>query len=136
MWTDCGWYWVSDEQWGWATYHYGRWAYDSYYGWVWVPDTEWGPSWVSWREGGEYVGWAPLPPGSGFGPEGYWRERAVSDRFFVFVGVNHFAEPVHRRTVIVNNTTIINKTVNITKITRVNNAVSYTHLTLPTTPYV
>src|SRR5439155_23110527 len=32
------------------------------YGWVWVPDTTWGPSWVDWRFGGGYVGWAPLPP--------------------------------------------------------------------------
>ena len=22
-WTDCGWYWVSDEPWAWACYHYG-----------------------------------------------------------------------------------------------------------------
>ena len=125
MWTDNGWYWVSDEPWAWATYHYGRWVYDSYYGWVWVPDTEWGPSWVCWREGGEYVGWAPLPPGAGFGPEGYVvvRDRPVQDRFFVFVQIGHFAEPVHRRTVIVNKTTIINQTVNITNITRVNNVV-------------
>ena len=125
MWTDSGWYWVSNEPWAWATYHYGRWVYDPYYGWMWVPDTEWGPSWVSWREGGEYVGWAPLPPGAGFGPEGYVvvRDHPVEDRFFVFVGIGHFAEPIHRRTVIVNKTTIINQTVNITNITRVNNVV-------------
>ena len=125
MWTDSGWYWVSDEQWAWATYHYGRWAYDSYYGWVWVPDTEWGPSWVSWRQGGEYVGWAPLPPGAGFGPEGRFvvRDHPIQDRFFVFVGIGHFSEPVHRRSVIVNKTTVINQTVNITNITRVNNVV-------------
>jgi len=125
MWTDNGWYWVSDEPWAWATYHYGRWVYDPYYGWVWVPDTEWGPSWVCWREGGEYVGWAPLPPRAVFGSEGYIvvRDRPVQDRFFVFVGIGHFAEPVHRHTVIVNKTTVINQTVNITNITRVNNVV-------------
>src|SRR5436309_3853159 len=64
--TDLGWTWVSYEDFGWATYHYGRWARLSDYGWVWVPgrdaDLEWGPAWVSWRTGGEYVGWAPLPP--------------------------------------------------------------------------
>src|SRR5439155_21113565 len=27
-WTDCGWYWVSDEPWAWACYHYGSWVYD------------------------------------------------------------------------------------------------------------
>jgi hypothetical protein len=124
MWTDDGWYWVSNEDWAWATYHYGRWVYDSYYGWVWTPDTEWGPSWVCWREGGGYVGWAPLPPGAAFGPEGgVVFERPVQDRFFVFVEVNHFSEPIHRHAVIVNKTTVINKTVNITKITRVNNVI-------------
>lgn len=125
MWTDGGWYWVSDEQWAWATYHYGRWVYDSYYGWVWTPDTEWAPSWVSWREGDGYVGWAPLPPGASFGPEGYMivREETLPPRAFVFVEIGHFSEPIHRHAVIVNNTTIINKTVNITRITRVNNVV-------------
>ena len=125
LWTDGGWYWVSDEQWAWATYHYGRWVDDPYYGWVWVPGTEWAPSWVSWREGDGYVGWAPLPPAAVFGPEGYVvvREAALPPRAFVFVEVGHFAEPIHRRALIVNNVTIINKTVNITKITRVNNVV-------------
>ncbi len=125
LWTDSGWYWVSTEQWAWATYHYGRWVDDPYYGWVWTPDTEWGPSWVSWREGDGYVGWAPLPPGASFGPDGYVvvREETLPPRAFVFVEVGHFAEPIHRRAVIVNNITIINKTVNITKITRVNNVV-------------
>jgi hypothetical protein len=125
MWTDQGWYWVSTEPWAWATYHYGRWAYDSYYGWVWVPDTEWGPSWVCWRQGGGYVGWAPLPPGAVFGASGevVYRERPVQDRFFVFVQIGNFSQPIHRNVVIVNKTTIINKTVNITNITRVNNVV-------------
>ena len=123
MWTSCGWYWVSSEPWAWATYHYGRWAYDPYDGWVWVPDTDWGASWVCWREGGGYCGWAPLPPGAVFGPGGeiVYRNGPVPDRFFVFVELGHFSEPIHRRDVIVNNTVIINKTVNITRITRVNN---------------
>ena len=60
--TDVGWTWVSYEDFGWATYHYGRWADLAGYGWVWVPGYEWGPAWVSWRTGGDYVGWAPLPP--------------------------------------------------------------------------
>jgi hypothetical protein len=60
--TDFGWTWVSDVEWGWAAYHYGRWFYDDLYGWVWVPGTVWGPAWVAWRYGDGYVGWAPLPP--------------------------------------------------------------------------
>jgi hypothetical protein len=57
-----GWYWNSDEPWGWATYHYGRWVREEEEGWVWIPGREWAPAWVAWREGDEYIGWAPLPP--------------------------------------------------------------------------
>ena len=60
--TDYGWSWVSNEMWGWAPYHYGRWFFDDSYGWVWVPGTQWAPAWVAWRYGDDYVGWAPLPP--------------------------------------------------------------------------
>jgi hypothetical protein len=64
--TDYGWTWLSDEPWGWATYHYGRWLLDREYGWLWVPGTQWGPAWVSFQQGNGYVGWAPLPPSVGF----------------------------------------------------------------------
>src|SRR5574341_695076 len=37
VWTDCGWYWASDEPWAWACYHYGWWTLDPVYGWIWVP---------------------------------------------------------------------------------------------------
>jgi hypothetical protein len=62
--TDVGYVFQSqwDNEWGWATYHYGRWLYTEEYGWAWVPDTEWGPAWVDWRYGGAYVGWAPMAP--------------------------------------------------------------------------
>ncbi len=62
VYSDVGWTWVSDEPWGWATYHYGRWANIDGTGWVWIPGYEWAPAWVSWRYGGGYCGWAPLPP--------------------------------------------------------------------------
>jgi hypothetical protein len=45
--TDHGMTWVSDEPFGWACYHYGRWMFAGR--WRWVPDTEWGPAWVDWR---------------------------------------------------------------------------------------
>jgi len=64
--TDYGWSWASNEPWGWATYHYGRWFFDDSYGWAWVPGTEWAPAWVAWRYGDDYVGWAPLPPNAGW----------------------------------------------------------------------
>src|SRR4051812_4428406 len=28
VWTDDGWTWITDEPYGWATYHYGRWYDD------------------------------------------------------------------------------------------------------------
>jgi hypothetical protein len=83
MWTDYGWYWMSDEPFGWIVYHYGRWYYDDYYGWVWVPDDLWGPAWVEWRYDDDYIGWAPLPPYA---------------TFSVTVGIHftsHWVAPVH-----------------------------------------
>ena len=65
VYTDEGWAWASDEPWGWATYHYGRWINLDGVGWVWVPGYQWAPAWVSWRHGGGYYGWAPLPPEAG-----------------------------------------------------------------------
>jgi len=100
--TDDGWYWVSDEPWAWATYHYGRWNFTDEYGWYWVPQTQWAPAWVSWHEGGGYIGWAPLYP-SGV--------RVISPRAYVFVEERHFMDPVRSSTAIAYNTTIINRTV-------------------------
>ncbi len=57
-----GWYWDSYEDFGFITYHYGRWYFDDYYGWVWVPGNRWAPAWVDWRYDDDYIGWAPLPP--------------------------------------------------------------------------
>lgn len=60
--TEYGNTWVSNYDWGWAPFHYGRWIYNRYNNWVWIPDTVWGPAWVSWRSGGGYYGWAPMGP--------------------------------------------------------------------------
>jgi len=64
--TDDGWTWLSDEPFGWLTYHYGRWMRTHTLGWVWVPGDQWAPAWVSWRYGNNFVGWAPLPPEARF----------------------------------------------------------------------
>ncbi|MCW3128327.1 MAG: hypothetical protein JWO03_3985 [Bacteroidetes bacterium] len=61
--TDYGWTWVSDFEWGWATFHYGRWYEDPGYGWVWVPGYDWAPAWVVWGEYDNYYCWAPAWPG-------------------------------------------------------------------------
>jgi hypothetical protein len=58
--------WASDYDWGWAPFHYGRWAYLGT-GWGWIPGRTYAGAWVSWRSGGGYLGWAPLPP------TWYWR---------------------------------------------------------------
>lgn len=121
--TDAGWYWASDEPWGWATYHYGRWDLEPGYGWIWVPHTRWAPAWVAWRSGGGYVGWAPLPPSARFGHGHDIRNVNASDRSFVFVHEGHFNERVRPTTVVINNTTVIHNTVNITNITVTNNRV-------------
>jgi hypothetical protein len=71
---DNGWFWVSEEPFGWAVFHYGRWVLDPDDGWLWIPGTEWGPAWVAWRSDDSddgYVGWAPLPPDSRWGSDGY-----------------------------------------------------------------
>ncbi|MCU1280435.1 MAG: hypothetical protein JWM53_3981 [bacterium] len=60
--SDYGWTWVSDWDWGWAPFHYGRWMVVGGRGWCWIPGTHWGPAWVNWRWGGGYVGWAPMGP--------------------------------------------------------------------------
>ena len=66
IWTEYGWTWVSEYEWGWAPFHYGRWTFDPEFGWVWVPGYVWAPAWVEWRWGGGYAGWAPMPPGFHF----------------------------------------------------------------------
>ena len=129
--TDVGWTWVSNEDFGWATYHYGRWLRLEDQGWVWVPGYEWGPAWVSWRTGGDYVGWAPLPP---------TRERVYEGRpitghvdvefdigplYYNFVDVRYIGEPVLRERIVptTQNITVIEKTVNVTNITYTNSVV-------------
>ncbi len=123
--TEAGWYWASDEPWGWATYHYGRWDFNARFGWYWVPQTQWAPAWVSWHEGGGYVGWAPLHPSARVSVGGSISIdiALISPRAFVFVEPRRFLQPVRPTTVVVNNTTIINKTVNITNVKVVNNTV-------------
>jgi len=113
VWTDCGWYWVSDEPWAWACYHYGYWVYDSIYGWIWVPDVEWAPAWVCWRFGGGYIGWAPIPL------HRFLSTGHPADSAFVFVDNEHFARPVTSASVIVNNPAIIHRTTFVSNTERV-----------------
>jgi hypothetical protein len=75
--TNVGWTWVSNYNWGWATFHYGRWFFQNGRGWLWIPGHEWGPAWVIWGDVDDYYGWAPMGPGSRIGdgwqpPSNYW----------------------------------------------------------------
>ena len=112
VWTDCGWYWSSDEPWAWACYHYGSWVYDPAVGWVWVPGVEWAPAWVSWRVGGGYIGWAPLPP------PGFFFARHPEPDLFVFVGTGSFGGSVRPSAVIVKNSIVISHTTELGGIKR------------------
>jgi hypothetical protein len=90
--TDYGWSWVSEERWGWAPYHYGRWFFDPRYGWAWVPGNEWAPAWVAWRSGDGYVGWAPLPPAARWQHSGglqYAEASRIPSQQWCFVPQNH-----------------------------------------------
>jgi hypothetical protein len=124
VYTDSGWTWISDEPFGWATYHYGRWTRLRGVGWVWVPGEEWAPAWVSWRKGGEYVGWAPLPPEARFDHQRgihNWSDSYydVGPDQYVFVPAQQFGEERIERAILPEqrNLTILNQTTNVTKIT-------------------
>lgn len=101
IYTDCGWYWRSDYSWGWAAFHYGRWFNTGSRGWCWRPDHVWGPAWVSWRQSGDYCGWAPLPPSAHFVPGSGFQHRghSVPSNFDFGLHARHYTFiPVGRMT--------------------------------------
>jgi hypothetical protein len=114
IYTDAGWTWASNYNWGWAPFHYGRWFFENGYGWMWVPGNEWAPAWVSWRGGGDYYGWAPLGPrisvevamNSYNPPAYYWN--FVPRQYMGNPGWYNYHVHENRNVTIINNTTIIN----------------------------
>jgi hypothetical protein len=119
-----GWTWVEDEPWGFAPFHYGRWAAVNG-GWFWVPGPVvvrpvWAPALVAFVGGGPGfrfsagvgVGWFPLAPGEVYVP-GYHVSRAY-----------------------VNNVNMTNTTVNVTKVTNVYNTVVINRTTVNNITYV
>lgn len=120
--TDRGWFWISEEPFGWACYHYGRWALCHGYGWVWVPGTEWAPSWVCWRSGGSHVGWAPLPPETLAYRNHRWDSSVeiacgIGAMWFNFVNIHDFGSPIQYHCLpYTENTVYINQTINCTNI--------------------
>lgn len=122
-----GWTWVEDEPWGFAPFHYGRWAFVGGV-WGWVPGPVavrpvYAPALVAWVGGtpgfsfsvsfgaGGGIGWFPLGPREVFVP-GY----RVSDAYVTRVNVTNTV--VERTTVVnvyhnnVTNITYVNQHVN------------------------
>jgi hypothetical protein len=130
VYTDAGWTWVSEEAFGWAAYHYGRWTRLRDIGWVWVPGDEWAPAWVSWRKSNDYVGWAPLPPEARFDRHTgihNWADNYydIGPDQYCFVPSNQFGARRVEAAVVPTerNVTIVNQTANVTNITYNNMAI-------------
>ena len=124
VYTDAGWTWISEEPFGWATYHYGRWTRLRGIGWVWVPGNEWAPAWVSWRKSNDYVGWAPLPPEARFDQRTgihNWSDNYydIGPDQYSFVATREFGAQRIESTILPpeRNVTIVNQTTNVTNIT-------------------
>ena len=124
-----GWTWIDDAPWGFAPFHYGRWAYATG-AWVWVPGPPaqrvvYSPALVAWCGGGGGGGfrvsasigaglaWFALGPG-----EVYVPSYRASAEYVTRVNVTN---TVVNRTVVNNvyNTTIVNRSV-VNNITYVN----------------
>jgi hypothetical protein len=118
-----GWTWVEDEPWGFAPFHYGRWAYAGSR-WCWVPGPVavrpvYAPALVAFVGGarisvggGPGVGWFPLAPGEVYVP--YYR------------GSRGYVERVNVTNTVVNVTRVTNvyNERNVTRITYVNQRVN------------
>jgi hypothetical protein len=119
VYSDVGWAWVSDYEWGAIPYHYGTWALDSELGWVWVPGYVWAPAWVVFRSGPSYVGWAPVPPGFSVGVSFEFADYGADHFVFVREGdfcnrdLHRVAVPVERTRVVFNDTRIVNNNLTI-----------------------
>jgi hypothetical protein len=122
IYTDLGWTWVSDYEWGAIPYHYGTWTVDADLGWVWVPGSVWAPAWVIFSSGPDYIGWAPVPVGYSVGMS-IDAGRYGPDRF-VFVASRDFLAPrVRGYAVPVTNTRRIIETTRVENTLRVENNV-------------
>ncbi|HEX4375161.1 MAG TPA: DUF6600 domain-containing protein [Puia sp.] len=127
VYTDDGWAWSSGYNWGWATFHYGRWFFDANYGWMWMPGYQWAPAWVSWRSSNDYYGWAPLGPRinvdvaiSNYNPPAnYWC--FVPHQYVSSSSVSNYYVNESRNTTIINNTTVINNNYTVNNNNTTNN---------------
>jgi hypothetical protein len=129
-----GYTWVDDFPWGYAPFHYGRWVVvGGSWGWIAGPPAVaavYAPALVVFIGGGPggwggNVGWFPLGP-----REVYIPPYQVSRGYMTQVNISN---TVVNTTVITNvyNTTIINKTTNITNITYANRSVQGAVMVVP-----
>jgi hypothetical protein len=125
-----GWTWVDDEPWGFAPFHYGRWAHLEN-SWCWVPGPVavapvYSPALVAFVGGGGFsvgigvgggrgVGWFPLAPGEVYVP---WYH--TSERYVQQVNVSNTRVNVTQVTNVYNN---VNSN-NVTNVTYVNQRVT------------
>jgi FecR protein len=124
-----GWTWVEDEPWGFAPFHYGRWAFVGN-SWCWAPGPVqavpvYSPALVAFVGGGGFnlsvgigggggVGWFPLGPGEVYVP---WYH--TSPRYVQNVNVTNTRVSVTQVTNVYNNVTV-NKVTNITYVNQKN----------------
>jgi hypothetical protein len=142
--SDYGCFFASDDDYGWAVYHYGRWEFNDDNGWIWIPDTVWGPGWVAWRCNDEFIGWGPLTwlikwlVSFGIRARDFDIDRDIIRSSWCFVGSDRFfnrrlsdyvENPARNVTIIkqtrnytnysINNKRIVNNSINISDIERV-----------------
>jgi hypothetical protein len=121
VWSSYGWAWQTNEPFGWATYHYGRWVNLARYGWIWVPGSDWAPAWVAWRQSRDCVGWAPLPPEQG-AFSGVYRDcdsrYGLGPNSYTFINTNQFVSSsyINVYAPVTRQTTIFQHSVNVTQI--------------------
>jgi len=134
-----GWTWVDDSPWGYAPFHYGRWvSVGGRWGWVAGPvavRAVYAPALVVFIGSGGVafggnVGWFPLGPREVYVPS-YHVSREYVNR------VNISNTTVNNTTITnVYNTTIVNKTTNITNVTYVNRNVQGAVTAVPQRAFV
>ncbi len=123
-----GWTWVDDEPWGFAPFHYGRWAYAENR-WCWVPGPVvvrpvYAPALVAFIGGvsisiggGPGVGWFPLAPGEVYmpyyrGSRGYVQRINVTNTVVNVTRVTNVYNDYHSNERNVTNITYVNRRVN------------------------
>ena len=131
-----GWTWVDDASWGYAPFHYGRWVnIGDRWGWVAGPANVapvYAPALVVFTGsgGGGNIGWFPLGPREVYVPS-YNVSRGYLNR------VNVSNTTVNQTTITnVYNTTVVNKTTNITNVSYVNRQVAGAITAVPQRTFV